>query len=65
MLRFLTDLRYAFRALRRRKGFAAAGVLTLALGIGVTTGMFIGIPTRSLEQPALHTHAGMLCGRLP
>jgi len=36
----LRDVRYAFVTLRRNTGFATAGLLTLALGIGATTAVF-------------------------
>ncbi len=40
MTRFLFDLRQAIRSLSRDKTFAAAAILTLALGIGANTAIF-------------------------
>lgn len=44
------DLRYAWRGLRARRGFTAAIVVTLGLGIGANTAMF-GIVDRLLFRP--------------
>ena len=40
MERLVQDLRYGFRRLVREPGFAAAAILTLALGIGANTAVF-------------------------
>lgn len=48
------DFRYALRRLARRPGFTAAGIVTLALGIGMTTAIFSMVDAsllRSLPFP--------------
>ena len=49
MLTWTKDLQFAFRMLRRRPGFAAMVLLTLALGIGCTTALFGVFRTVFLE----------------
>jgi putative ABC transport system permease protein len=55
----LFDLRYAMRALRRRRSFTAIAVLTVALGIGAATAMF-AIVDNVLLRPLKHKDSDRL-----
>lgn len=48
--RFLTDLRYTVRVLRRSPGFSLAVILTLAVGIGAACAMFTVVDKALLRR---------------
>lgn len=55
----VSDLRYGVRTLRSRPGFAAAAILTLALGIGGTTAVF-SVVRAVLLEPLPYERPGQL-----
>jgi putative ABC transport system permease protein len=55
----LKDFAYAARTLRRRPGFAAVAILTIALGIGACTAIFSGVDA-VLLRPLPYADAGRL-----
>ncbi len=55
----VSDLRYAFRTLRRAPAFAVVATLTLAIGIGATTAMFT-LVDEILLRPLPYPDAGRI-----
>ncbi len=56
---FLNDLRFGFRQLARKPGFATAAILTLALGIGANTAVF-SVLSGYLLKPLPYPHSERL-----
>ena len=60
----MNDTRYAVRTLARTPGFAITAILTLALGIGVTTAMFSVVKTVVLDPLPYRDPARLVVSRL-
>ncbi len=60
MNRFVQDVRYALRRLRKSPGFAATAILTLAVGIGANTTMFSVMHAVLLKPLAMHDPARVM-----
>ena len=61
---FLNDLKYAFRMLRKKPGFTAIALITLAIGIGANTFMFSLVNVMifrpaQVEDPERLVHCGI------
>lgn len=54
-----SDMKHAFRHFRRTPGFAAAAILTLALGIGANTAMFSVVNTLALQRLSIPDPGGL------
>jgi predicted permease len=54
------DVRYALRHIRRSPGFAAAAILTLALGIGANTGMFTVLNALVIQRLPIKDPDGLI-----
>lgn len=50
---FTQDLAFAVRTLRKSPAFAATAIITIALGIGATTAIFIVVNWRACRGPAV------------
>ena len=59
----MNDTRYAVRTLARTPGFAVTAILTLALGIGVTTAMFSVVKTVVLDPLPYRDPARLVVSR--
>ena len=60
----MNDTRYAVRTLARTPGFAVTAILTLALGIGVTTAMFSVVKAVVLDPLPYRDPARLVVSRL-